>query len=101
MATRKTASARADGRGGWVQGKRRNPVDGWGRLRQQLLELLDVHYEAGVRSGNTLAAALEVNSGTVYRWLAGDHVPSAARQASIRAWIAEQRRAIRQEWIDG
>ena len=97
MPKKKTTSARQDGRGGWPTGKRRNPADGWERLRGELLELLDVQYRYGVRSGNVLATVCGVNSGTVTRWLAGEHVPSAETQAAIRAWIAEQRAKIKAE----
>ncbi len=90
-------SARKDGKGGWIPGKRRNPVEGWEQLRGELLELLATHQRRGVRSGNVLASACRVSSGTVTRWLAGEHIPSAASQRTIRKWIARQRNAIKQE----
>jgi transcriptional regulator with XRE-family HTH domain len=86
-------SARKDGKGGWIPGKRRNPVEGWEQLRGELLELLATHHLRGVR----LASACRVSSGTVSRWLAGEHVPSAASQRTIRRWIARHRKAIKQQ----
>jgi len=95
MPKKKSTSARQDGRGGWTPGKRRHPASGWDRLRAELDEMLDQHYRPKVRSGPALAAAMGVHSGTVYRWLLGEHVPSAEAQAAIRAWIAEQRKDLK------
>jgi hypothetical protein len=96
MAKAKHKSARADGRGGWPKGKRRNPDTGdWARVRIELQALLDDAWQFGVVSGSQLAATLGYSERSVRRWLKGEDRPPPAVQEMIRAWIAEKRPAVK------
>jgi hypothetical protein len=91
-------SARKDGRGGWVPGKRRHlDVGDWTRLRIDLAALLDDAYLRGVRTPNAVAVALGVSDRTVRRWLAGEDRPAPETQEAVRRWLAEQREIIKAE----
>ena len=93
---KKPKSARADGRGGWIPGKRRNPdVGDWSRLRIDLAAILDDHWQWNVRTPNALARDLSVSQRTVRRWLSGEDRPSPVSQEAVRRWITEQRRLIK------
>ena len=86
----KHKSARADGRGGWVPGKRRHTdVGDWQRIRLRVVSLLNDHYEPGRVSVRALAAAIGVADRTVRRWLAGEDRPSPEDQERLRTWAAE------------
>jgi hypothetical protein len=95
MKKKTSKSARADGRGGWIPGKRRHAdVGDWQRLRIDLAALLDSEYKRGVRTPNALARDLGVCERTVRRWLAGVDRPAPDSQEAVRRWLAEQRRLI-------
>lgn len=94
----KTKSARRDGRGGWRPGKRRNQDCGdWSRLRIDLVAMFDDAWRFGVRTPSRLAATLGVSERSVRRWLAGEDRPAPAHQEAIRAWLKEQRAAVKRE----
>lgn len=93
-----TKSARADGRGGWIPGKRRHlDVGDWQRIRIDLVALLDAAYRRGIRSRRALGIRMGVSEKTVRRWLSGEDRPSPEAQEALRAWLKEQRQAIAAE----
>lgn len=92
---RKTKSCRADGRGGWVRGKRRNAdVGDWARVRIDLVALINEHFRLGVISAAALANELGVSDRSVRRWMAGEDRPAPETQEAIRTWVAERRATI-------
>jgi hypothetical protein len=96
--TKPIKSARKDGRGGWIPGKRRHPdVGDWSRLRIDLAAMLDNHYRRGVWTPNALARTLGVCEGSVRRWIAGTDRPAPEHQEAVRRWLAEQRKAVKME----
>lgn len=96
---RKTAfltSSRADGRGGWVRGKRRHADGGdWSRIRIDLAALFNDAPPRGPITCRGLARVLGVSDRSVRRWVAGEDRPSPTTQEAIRQWITEQRQAAR------
>lgn len=89
-------SSRADGRGGWTAGKRRNPDCGdWTRIRINLAALLADRWQRGVISGSALARDLGVGETTVRRWLDGTDRPSVECQEAVRQWVTEKRKATK------
>lgn len=93
-------SSRADGRGGWVAGKRRNPdVGDWSRIRIDLVALLNDSPPRGPITCRGLAAVLGVSDRSVRRWVSGEDRPDPATQEAIRTWITEQRRANRRNKV--
>ena len=98
MPKRKHKSARRDGRGGWVPGKRRHAdVGDWSRIRIDLARLLDHHARNGVVSARALAAVLGVSDHTVRRWARGEDRPSPETQERVRSWASEQLARIKLE----
>jgi hypothetical protein len=96
--TKPIKSARKDGRGGWIPGKRRNrDVGDWSRLRIDLAAMLDDHYRRGVRTPNALARELGVCERSVRRWIAGTDRPAPEHQEAVRRWLVEQRKEIRND----
>ena len=87
---RKTKSARADGRGGWTPGKRRNPdVGDWQRIRLRVVSLLNDRPEYGRVSVRAIAAVIGVSDRTLRRWLSGEDRPPPLAQEQLRQWVAE------------
>lgn len=96
MTKQKTKSCRADGRGGWVTGHRRNTDAGdWQRIRISLAALLNEHYQHGVVSIRAAARGVGYSDTSVRRWLDGTDRPSPEAQGLVRQWIAERRAAIK------
>ena len=83
-------SARADGRGGWTPGKRRNQdVGDWQRIRITLASLLNDRPEAGRVSVRSIARVIGVADRTLRRWLSGEDRPAPAAQEMLRQWLTE------------
>jgi hypothetical protein len=98
MMAKKSKSARADGRGGWVPGKRRNQdVGDWSRLRIDLAALFADAYDRQLRTPSVLARALAVSEKTVRRWLSGEDRPAPESQEAVRQWLTEARVAVKRE----
>ena len=98
MPKKKSKSARRDGRGGWIPGKRRNQdVGDWTRLRIDLAALFADAYDFRLRTPTRLARDLGVSEKTVRRWLSGEDRPAPESQEAVRVWLSEAREQIKSE----
>ena len=98
MAIKKNKSARQDGRGGWIPGKRRNQdVGDWSRLRIDLAAIFADAWDFRLRTPTRLARDLGVSEKTVRRWLSGEDRPAPESQEAVRVWLAEAREHVKQE----
>jgi transcriptional regulator with XRE-family HTH domain len=84
----KTKSARADGRGGWIPGKRRHPDGGdWAAAVKDLRRLREIFPRRRDATHTALARDLGVTRKTISRWRTGEDRPSPAMQARVKAWL--------------
>ena len=91
-------SQRADGRGHWPAGKRRNPDTGqWNRTRLRLARLIEDHPRRGRISCRALADAVGVGDRAVRNWIAGIDRPAPELQDAVRQWITERQAELKRE----
>jgi predicted transcriptional regulator len=98
MPKKQNKSARQDGRGGWIPGKRRNQdVGDWSRLRIDLAALFADAWDFRLRTPTRLARDLGVSEKTVRRWISGEDRPAPESQEAVRVWLSEARKQVKLE----